>query len=99
MRTVPPLMRALMVVSPWQVKRRRFRGTHRVRVRALLVWYLNRDHAWFAGFAPASRPLVSIVVLVEHGGAGGRTAAPIGTRILQEYGDDVEASESEAGAE
>ena len=64
------------------------------------IWYLNRDHAWFAGFAPASRPLVSIVVLVEHGGAGGRTAAPIGTRILQEYlGDDVEASESEAGAE
>src|SRR5690606_9214923 len=35
-------------------------------------WYFNRDHAWFAGFAPAGAPEVAIVVLVEHGGGGGK---------------------------
>jgi penicillin-binding protein 2 len=47
--------------------------------------YNNRAHAWFAGFAPAEAPEVAIVVLVEHGGAGGRQAAPIAINILQEY--------------
>lgn len=49
------------------------------------AWYYNRAHAWFAGFAPAHDPQVAIVVLVEHGGAGGRQAAPIAINILQEY--------------
>jgi penicillin-binding protein 2 len=49
------------------------------------AWYYNRAHAWFAGFAPAQSPEVAIVVLVEHGGAGGRQAAPIAMNILQEY--------------
>ncbi|MEM7449163.1 MAG: penicillin-binding protein 2 [Myxococcota bacterium] len=49
------------------------------------TWYFNRDHAWFAGFAPADDPEVAIVVLVEHGGSGGRTAAPIAIQILQEH--------------
>ena len=47
--------------------------------------YFRQSHAWFAGFAPSDDPQVAIVVLVEHGGAGGRNAAPIATRILQEY--------------
>jgi len=50
-----------------------------------LVAQERRPHAWFAGFAPAEDPEVAIVVMVEHGGAGGRTAAPIAIRILQEY--------------
>jgi penicillin-binding protein 2 len=49
------------------------------------TWYLNRSHAWFAGFAPADAPQLAIVVLVEHGGAGGRAAAPIATQILSDY--------------
>ncbi len=49
------------------------------------AWYFSRDHAWFAGFAPAGDPQVAIVVLIEHGGGGGRYAAPIATQILQEY--------------
>ncbi|HJL15951.1 MAG TPA: penicillin-binding protein 2 [Sandaracinaceae bacterium LLY-WYZ-13_1] len=54
----------------------------------------NRDHAWFAGFAPAEDPQYAIVVLVEHGGAGGRQAAPIAINVLQEYlgADTVTAS-------
>ena len=48
------------------------------------TWYYRRSHAWFAGFAPADDPELAIVVLVEHGGQGGKYAAPIATRILQE---------------
>ncbi len=49
------------------------------------VWYLNRDHAWFAGYAPAHAPEIAIVVLVEHGGGGGKNAAPIAIRVVQTW--------------
>jgi penicillin-binding protein 2 len=49
------------------------------------VWYFNRDHAWFAGFAPAKSPEIAIVVLIEHGGAGGRNAAPVAMQVAREY--------------
>lgn len=49
------------------------------------AWFFNRSHAWFAGFAPANDPEVVIIVLVEHGGAGGRNAAPIAMQVLQDY--------------
>jgi penicillin-binding protein 2 len=43
------------------------------------------DHAWFAGFAPADRPEVVAVALVEHGGHGGEAAAPIVKKVLMQY--------------
>jgi penicillin-binding protein 2 len=49
------------------------------------AWYFNRDHAWFAGFAPAKSPEIAIVVLIEHGGAGGRAAAPVAMQVAREY--------------
>jgi penicillin-binding protein 2 len=48
-------------------------------------WYFSRDHAWFIAFAPADNPELVAVVLVEHGGTGGKTAAPIATSILGDY--------------
>ena len=43
-------------------------------------------HAWFAGFAPygqeASRR-IAFAVLVEHGGYGGRVAAPIAREVVE----------------
>lgn len=47
--------------------------------------YHRRAHAWFAGFAPVEDPELAIVVLIEHGGPGGRYAAPIAIQILEEY--------------
>lgn len=44
--------------------------------------YASRDHAWFAGFAPANDPVIAVVVLVEHGGSGGKAAAPVAFEIL-----------------
>jgi penicillin-binding protein 2 len=49
------------------------------------VWYFNRDHAWFAGFAPALAPEIAIVVLVEHGGGGGKNAVPVAMRVVDEW--------------
>jgi len=48
-------------------------------------WNPNASHAWFAGWAPAEDPELAIIVLVEHGGAGGTNAWPIAQRILDGY--------------
>jgi penicillin-binding protein 2 len=52
---------------------------------ATSAWYLDRSHGWFAGFAPAEDPQVAFAVLVEHGGSGGSSAAPIATWVMQQY--------------
>ncbi|MED5261679.1 MAG: penicillin-binding protein 2, partial [Myxococcota bacterium] len=44
-----------------------------------------RDHALFAAFAPADAPEIVVVVVVEHGSSGGKTAAPIARSILERY--------------
>ncbi len=59
------------------------------------AWYLDRSHGWFAGFAPADDPQVAFAVLVEHGGSGGASAAPIATSVMQQYFDEPEPSEAE----
>jgi len=43
------------------------------------------DHAWFAGYAPAEDPQIAFVVLVEHGGHGGRASAPVAMEIIRGY--------------
>jgi penicillin-binding protein 2 len=43
----------------------------------------DKDHAMFAGFAPLDKPRYVVIVLVEHGGFGGVTAAPLGRDIMQ----------------
>lgn len=54
-------------------------------VEAERVWYFNREHAWFAGYAPTRAPEVAVVVLVEHGGAGGKHAAPVAFEVIRAY--------------
>ncbi len=56
----------------------------------LALWYRGTgedesklNHAWFIGFAPADHPQIAFAVLVEYGGSGGRTAAPIARQILE----------------
>ncbi len=43
----------------------------------------DRDHAWFAGFAPVGDPQVVVVVFAEHAGLGGQVAAPIAREIFK----------------
>lgn len=44
----------------------------------------ERDHALFAGFAPFNNPKYAVAVIVEHGGSGAHTAAPIARDLLME---------------
>lgn len=44
-----------------------------------------RDHAWFVSFAPVDNPEIAVAVLVEHGGHGGESAAPIARRAIETY--------------
>lgn len=41
-----------------------------------------RDHSWFLGFAPAERPAIAIAVLVENGGFGSVSAAPVARKVM-----------------
>ena len=45
----------------------------------------HRDHAWFISFAPVDKPKIAIAVLVENGGHGGGTAAPIARKVMDYY--------------
>ncbi len=49
------------------------------------AWYYARAHAWFAGYAPVRSPEVAVVALVEHGGFGGKHAAPIAFEAVRAY--------------
>ena len=42
----------------------------------------NRDHALFVGYIPYDDPKYSISVIIEHGGSGASTAAPIAKQIF-----------------
>ena len=42
----------------------------------------NRDHALFIGFAPADDPKIVVAVMVENGGHGGSTAAPVARKVI-----------------
>ena len=50
----------------------------------------RRDHALFVDFAPFDAPKVAVAVVVEHGGGGSSTAAPIARDITLQalYGED-----------
>jgi len=45
----------------------------------------GEDHAWFAGYAPASDPRIVAVVLIENVGHGGSFAAPVAKKIMESY--------------
>ena len=45
----------------------------------------NHDHALFVAFAPADAPKIALAVLVENGGHGGSTAAPIARAVFDYY--------------
>ncbi len=48
-----------------------------------LEWH-ERDHAVFVGYAPVEAPRYAVSVVVEHGGSGSSSAAPIARDILLE---------------
>ena len=47
------------------------------------VEWKKRDHALFVGYMPSDKPKYAISVVIEHGGSGASTAAPIAKQIFQ----------------
>ena len=45
--------------------------------------YEDRDHAVFIAFAPYENPRYAISVLIEHGGSGGKVAAPLAKKVIK----------------
>ena len=45
----------------------------------------HRDHALFVAFAPADNPKLAMALLVENGGSGSGTAAPIARQVFDFY--------------
>ena len=49
--------------------------------------YKNRDHALYIAFAPYKNPRYSISVIIEHGGSGSKTAAPLARKLIKKIID------------
>ena len=45
--------------------------------------YKQRDHAWYVAFGPYKDPRYAVSILVEHGGSGSSTAAPIAKKLFK----------------
>ncbi len=66
-----------------------------------------RDHSWFVAYAPAEAPRIALAVLVENGGFGSQSAAPIARQVMDYYllgrrpgepaAEDIDADESLPG--
>jgi penicillin-binding protein 2 len=59
-----------------------------------------RDHALFIAFAPVEDPRIAVAVIVENGGHGGSTAAPIARKLMDLYllGEQPAAEKPKAAA-
>lgn len=45
----------------------------------------NKDHSWFASYAPAYKPEITMVALIENSGFGGHHAAPAVRQVYDAY--------------
>ena len=45
----------------------------------------NKDHAWFVSLAPAYKPEISVIALIENVGFGGTHAAPAARAVYDAY--------------
>ncbi len=44
-----------------------------------------KDHAWFVSFAPAYKPEISVIALIENSGFGSANAAPAAKAMYEEF--------------
>jgi len=53
------------------------------RLKESELAYFHRSHAWFTSYAPYDDPQFVVTVLVEHGGHGGSTSAPLAAEVYK----------------
>jgi len=58
---------------------------------------IKKTHSWFMGFAPRRQPRIAVAVLVEYGGGGGATAAPIAGRLFALFKEKDDRSRASSG--
>ncbi len=60
----------------------------------------NKDHAWFVSFAPAYKPEIAVIALVENVGFGGSHAAPAAKAVYEAYmaGKGIQSAPADASA-
>ncbi len=46
-------------------------------------------HSWFGAFAPCNNPEIVVVIMLEHAGSGGESAAPLSKEIMKIYFNEV----------
>ncbi|MBM4288323.1 MAG: penicillin-binding protein 2 [Deltaproteobacteria bacterium] len=56
----------------------------------------TEHHAWFVAFAPVENSQIAVAVIIEHGGGGGKVAAPVAREVMRTF---FELSRSEAAAQ
>ena len=52
-------------------------------LKTLDIPYNERDHALYVAFGPFKNPRYAVSILVEHGGSGSSTAAPIAKKLFK----------------
>ncbi len=55
------------------------------RYKEELIQERHRDHAMFIAYAPAENPKIALSIIVENGGHGGATAAPIARQVIDYF--------------
>ncbi len=53
------------------------------RLKESQLAYFKRSHAWFTSYAPYDDPKFVVTVLIEHGGHGGSTSAPLAAEVYK----------------
>lgn len=53
-----------------------------------------RDHGLFIVFAPVKKPRIAVAIVVENGGSGSRSAAPIARKVIDYYLNNLRKRES-----
>ena len=52
-------------------------------LKTIEIPYVERDHALYIAFGPYKNPRYSLSVVIEHGGSGSSTAAPVAKKLFK----------------
>ena len=52
-------------------------------LKTFQIPYEERDHALYVAFGPYKNPRYALSIIVEHGGSGSSTAAPMATKLFK----------------
>jgi penicillin-binding protein 2 len=64
-----------------------------LELKTIDIPYDDRDHALYVAFGPYKDPRYSVSIVIEHGGSGSSTAAPIAKKLFKKIIDRHELRE------